>query len=169
MGVGVNLKRIRGKTKYSQRDIADLLGVDKNTYANWENEVTDVKSEFIPKLATIFDVEIKDLFASYLEQPQQPEPEAIYLSDTTATEKIIYLQKLGVIDFLRDKNNVSINGLATVLSATTGAKIETLQPMLNPIISQNAGQKNNPLNSKNTVSKVEKQLINIGFNLNETI
>lgn len=62
MGVGVNLKRIRSKTKYSQRDIADLLGVDKNTYANWENEVTDVKSEFIPKLATIFDVEIKDLF-----------------------------------------------------------------------------------------------------------
>ena len=56
MGVGVNLKRIRGKTKYSQRDIANLLGVDKNTYANWENEVTDVKSEFIPKLATIFDV-----------------------------------------------------------------------------------------------------------------
>ena len=79
------------------------------------------------------------------------------------------MQKLGVIDFLRDKNNVSINGLATVLSAITGAKIETLQPMLNPIISQNAGQKNNPLNSKNTVSKVEKQLINIGFNLNETI
>lgn len=114
-------------------------------------------------------LEIKDLFATYLEQPQQPEPEAIDLSDTTATEKIIYLQKLGVIDFLRDKNNVSINGLATVLSAITGAKIETLQPMLNPIISQNAGQKNNPLNSKNTVSKVEKQLINIGFNLNETI
>ena len=62
MGVGVNLKKIRSKTKYSQRDMADLLGIDKNTYANWENEVTDVKSEFIPKLATIFDVEIKDLF-----------------------------------------------------------------------------------------------------------
>jgi transcriptional regulator with XRE-family HTH domain len=62
MGVGINLKRIRSRTKHSQRDIADILGVDKNTYANWENEVTDVKSEFIPKLASIFDVEIKDLF-----------------------------------------------------------------------------------------------------------
>ena len=39
----------------------------------------------------------------------------------------------------------------------------------NPMISKEVGQKNNPLNSKNTVSKVEKQLINIGFNLNETI
>ena len=64
MGVGVNLKKIRSKTKYSQRDMADLLGIDKNTYANWENEVTDVKSEFIPKLATIFEVDIKDLFES---------------------------------------------------------------------------------------------------------
>jgi len=116
-------------------------------------------------------LEIKDLFATYLEQPQQPEPEAIDLSDTTATEKIIYLQKLGVIDFLRTKQPFlsSINSLATVLSAVTGAKTETIQPMLNPMISKEAGQKNNPLNSKNTVSKVETQLINIGFNLNETI
>jgi len=116
-------------------------------------------------------LEIKDLFATYLEQPQQPEPEAIDLSDTTATEKIIYLQKLGVIDFLRTKQPFlsSINSLATVLSAVTGAKTETIQPMLNPMISKEAGQKNNPLNSKTTVSKVETQLINIGFNLNETI
>lgn len=62
MGVGYNLKKIRSKTKFSQRDIADSLGIDKNTYANWENEITDIKSEFIPKLAEIFDVEIKDLF-----------------------------------------------------------------------------------------------------------
>jgi hypothetical protein len=79
------------------------------------------------------------------------------------------LQKLGVIDFLTNKNHVSINGLATVLSAITGEKAGTIQPMLNPMISKQAGQRNNPLNSKNTVSKVEKQLINIGFNLNETI
>ena len=113
------------------------------------------------------------MFATYLEQPQQTEPEAIDLSDTTATEKIIYLQILGVIGFLRTKQPflASINRLATVLSAITGVHPETkhIQSMLNPIISKEAGQKNNPLNSKNTVSKVEKQLISIGFNLNETI
>ncbi len=104
-------------------------------------------------------------------QKVEIEPEAIDLSDTSTTEKIIYLQKLGVIDFLRTKQPFlsSINSLATVLSAVTGAKTETIQPMLNPMISKEAGQKNNPLNSKTTVSKVETQLINIGFNLNETI
>jgi hypothetical protein len=95
----------------------------------------------------------------------------IDLSDTTATEKIIYLQKLGVIDFLRTKQpfQSSTNSLAIVLSAITGEKLETIQPMLNPIVSKEAGQKNNPLNSKKAVPKVEQQLIKIGFNLNETI
>jgi hypothetical protein len=99
------------------------------------------------------------------------EPETIDLSDTTATQKIIYLQKLGVIDFLRNKQPFlsSTHSLATVLSAVTGEKTGTIQPMLNPMINKEAGQKNNPFRSKITVSKVEKQLINIGFNLNETI
>jgi len=62
MGVGTNLKRLRSKTKFSQQEIADMLGLDRNTYTNWENEITDVKSQYIPKLAEIFQVSILDLF-----------------------------------------------------------------------------------------------------------
>lgn len=62
MGVGLTLRKLRSKTKYSQQDIGDLLAIDRNTYANWENEKTDVKSEFIPKLAKIYDVKINELF-----------------------------------------------------------------------------------------------------------
>lgn len=65
MILGENIKKIRLKTtKYSQQDMADFLGVDRNTYANWERGENDVKSEFIPKLAELFDVKIEDLFAS---------------------------------------------------------------------------------------------------------
>ncbi|MCY0976130.1 helix-turn-helix domain-containing protein [Chryseobacterium wangxinyae] len=60
--MGTNLKRLRSKTKYSSQDIADLLEVDRNTYSNWENEATDIKSQYIPKLADIFNVKIQDLF-----------------------------------------------------------------------------------------------------------
>lgn len=93
------------------------------------------------------------------------------LSDTTATEKIIYLHKLGVIDFLRKQQpfQSSINSLATVLSAVTGAKSGTIQPMLNAMLGKNVEQKNNPLNSQKPVDKVIKQLNQIGFNLDETI
>ncbi|PJR04746.1 helix-turn-helix transcriptional regulator [Avrilella dinanensis] len=62
MGAGANLRKLRNKTKYSQQGISDLLDIDRNTYANWEKETHDVKSEYIPELAKIFDVEIKDLF-----------------------------------------------------------------------------------------------------------
>lgn len=62
MRLGQNLRKLRSKTKYSQLYISDLLGIDRNTYANWENEKNDVKSDFIPKLANIFNVEIAVLF-----------------------------------------------------------------------------------------------------------
>ena len=63
MGVGTNLKKLRtNKTKFSQQEIADKLEIDRVTYINWENEATDIKSQYIPKLAEIFGVEIQDLF-----------------------------------------------------------------------------------------------------------
>ncbi len=62
MSIGTNLRRLRTRTKLSQRDVADRLGIDRNTYANWENEYNDIKSEYIPPLADIFNVEISELF-----------------------------------------------------------------------------------------------------------
>ncbi len=63
MAIGTNLKKIRiNKTKFSQQDVADKLEIDRVTYINWENETSDIKSQYIPKIAEIFDVEIQDLF-----------------------------------------------------------------------------------------------------------
>ncbi|WP_294241142.1 helix-turn-helix transcriptional regulator [Chryseobacterium endophyticum] len=62
MGIGTNLKKLRTKTRFSQQEIADMLGLDRNTYTRWENESTDIKSQYIPKLAEIFHVSIPELF-----------------------------------------------------------------------------------------------------------
>ena len=43
--------------------MADYLGVDRNTYANWERGGNDVKSEYIPKLAELLNVNIAELFS----------------------------------------------------------------------------------------------------------
>ena len=63
MGVGANIRKLRNKTKYYQQNIADMLNVDKNTYANWESEANDIKSEHLPRLAEIFEFEIQELFS----------------------------------------------------------------------------------------------------------
>lgn len=99
-----------------------------------------------------------------------PFSEPLDLSNTTGVEKIIYLHKTGVIDFLRKKQpfNTSVNALATFLSAVTGEKVDTLQSYLNPMFSKGVAQRNNPLSKTDPVNRVEKQLIKIGFNLDET-
>jgi DNA-binding XRE family transcriptional regulator len=61
--VGNNLKKIRlNQTKHTQQDIADFLGVDRNTVASWESGKSDIKSEFIPKIAEFLKIDIMDLF-----------------------------------------------------------------------------------------------------------
>lgn len=86
-------------------------------------------------------------------------------SDTKATEKIIYLKELGVLDFLLTKEpfNLSTNALANVLSSITGEKPETLQSYLNPITSPTSGQRNNPLTNIKKVDEVKQILIKTGF------
>lgn len=92
------------------------------------------------------------------------------ISDTSATDKIIYLSQLGVLDFLRTQSpfNMSINQLATVLSAITGEKKATLQSMLNPIFSAETNQKNNPLNKSKNTTKIKGTLNIIGFEPKKT-
>ncbi len=62
MNIGYNLRKLRTKSKKSQQEVADLLEIDRRTYINWENEKNDIKSEYIPKIAKIFDVDMRELF-----------------------------------------------------------------------------------------------------------
>lgn len=51
MVLGENIKKMRLKsTKYSQQDMADFLGVDRNTYANWERGENDINQNSYPNL-----------------------------------------------------------------------------------------------------------------------
>ncbi len=57
-----NLKRLHKHSPLSQREVADRLGINHTTYNHWVNGITDIKSDFIPKIAEIFEIEIQDLF-----------------------------------------------------------------------------------------------------------
>ena len=92
----------------------------------------------------------------------------IDLSGTTIGNKILFLHKLGVIDFLRESEpfNMSINKLATILSAITDVDTKSLQPVLNPLITdKEILNKNHPYYNEKNVLKVEQTLINLGYDL----
>ena len=92
---------------------------------------------------------------------QQTEPEPFDLSDTSAVEKIIYLNELGIIDFLKTKPEFmgSTNLMATILSAITDVKASTLQTSLNRLNNNDTDDKNHPYRTKTTVERVRQTLI----------
>lgn len=100
---------------------------------------------------------------NFLEELKGFEPK-IDLSDSKTNEKIIYLERLGILDHLAKQPpfRTSTNALASVISAFTGIKHSTVQSYINPIINKGAGQNNNPLTSKKA-EKVDSALREIGF------
>jgi hypothetical protein len=90
------------------------------------------------------------------------EPEPLDLSKTSAVEKIIYLNELGIIDFLRAKPEFmgSTNLMATFLSAITDEKSTTLQTSLNRLINNDTDDKNHPYKAIGTVNKIKQTFIN---------
>ena len=105
-----------------------------------------------------------------IEAERKESEEIINFSNTSISGKIIFLEKLGIIDFLRKEKpfNTSVNMMASVLGAITGAKPTTIQSMLNPMLNKGVDSKNNPLNSPNSVSVIENKLNQIGFNFKKT-
>ena len=96
--------------------------------------------------------------------------ELLDLSDTSLIEKVVYLEKLGIIEFLRGQRpfSTSANSVANVFSAITGAKPTSLQPIINPLINKDYYNKNYPLNSKKTVMSVENKLMSLGYEIKKT-
>jgi len=62
MSIGTTIRKLRLNSGKSQQEIADLLNIDRRTYAKWEEETTEVKSSIVPKIAEVFGVEISDLY-----------------------------------------------------------------------------------------------------------
>jgi len=62
--IGNTLRKLRMERNLTQQSIADMLDIDRKTYANWESNQADVKGSFIPKLAEILGVEISELFSA---------------------------------------------------------------------------------------------------------
>jgi hypothetical protein len=111
--------------------------------------------------------EVYEKFNIEGDQPQKLEPEPFDLSDTSAVEKIIYLNELGIIDFLRTKTEFigSTNLMATVLSAITDVKASTLQTSLNRLINNDTADKNHPYRTQKTVDKVRQTFIDKNIKL----
>ena len=56
------LKELRQEREYSQKQVADKLGIAVSTYANWEQGRREPKICDIYNLLTVFEIEANELF-----------------------------------------------------------------------------------------------------------
>lgn len=114
----------------------------KMEFLNDINEVKKIIETDIPKSDTHNNIEIE-----------------IDYSDSSIAEKIIFLNELGIIKYLRDKYiHISNNRLATLISGITGENKSTIQSYINPIINEYANQDKSPYSHKGTLDKVTKRI-----------
>lgn len=107
---------------------------------------------------------------NHIEKEQKESISSLDLSNTKATEKLIYLKELGIIEHLRkiEPFKHSVNKLATVLSAITDEKASTLQPKLNAMLTgYTNAHKNDPYYYRAKVIQIKQSLIQIGFNIDD--
>ena len=141
------------------------LSANQNEYDDPIWEYSDMQDDFL-EFAKVKFVEFIIAYMEELNQIGQSKDLPIDLSNSKGNEKIILLEKLGVLNFLKEQVpfNMSKNALASVISGFTGMKLETVQSYINPINNPGVNQKNNPLSKPKTVKKVIEKLNNIGYN-----
>lgn len=146
---GSGFKQILIEYSLLHSTMFEKLEQTRNRIINFINE------ECNPKLGIVEnEFNIPEIFLDY--------------SNNSQTERIVFLQKLGILDYLQKKmidelHGFSANKLAEIISTFTGIEQKTAQSYLNPMFTKDAIQKNNPL-TKTNLEKVNNKMKDIGFN-----
>jgi transcriptional regulator with XRE-family HTH domain len=61
MTYGTKLHQFREKSRLSQQEVAEKLGIGQSTYSQWESDQSTFKVEYLTKLAEIYDVDATEL------------------------------------------------------------------------------------------------------------
>jgi len=154
-----------------------ILGINKT--ASPKNEdyynayVVNIKSLVkTAKIGMCFnDIKfIEDVFGS-IDSIKPQQLELLDIPKTSAIEKIIYLNELGVIEYLRGDPQFGKNPtlLAEFLHLVTGERANTLQPILSRFVQNTIDNKNHPYYREKTVKDARQTLINAKIQIKEEI
>lgn len=60
-----NLLFYRKRAKFTQRELANQIGVKNNTISQWESGTNSIDVEILFKICEILDVSVNDMYGSY--------------------------------------------------------------------------------------------------------
>lgn len=82
-----NLKKLRKSKRMSQEDMANYLGISRQGYSKYENELSEPSYQMLMRIADLFNVSVDDLLG--YEPPLRQEKESV-------TQSIFPYDQLGI-------------------------------------------------------------------------
>lgn len=148
--------------KSEEEEIGKLFG--KHTSVDITRLVRTAKKEIrindIEFIESIFEIN------NFIE-PQEYDPDSHDLPHVKGVDKIIYLNELGIIDFLRTKTiGISNDKLAELLSKITSESSGNLRSYLNRLPKDPKIDIKHPYHNEKKITKIKEKLKNWGFKLN---
>lgn len=61
MGIGDKVRELREKAGITQEELADRMGVQRNTVWRWENQKANLRAENIQRLSSVLNVDTSEL------------------------------------------------------------------------------------------------------------
>lgn len=99
--LGGKIKELRNKYKYTQTELANMVGVTKSTIASYENDTRQPSYEVLIKLAAVFKVTVDYLLLN--------RSEVILDAHGLNAEQLIILQT--IITAFRKNNSIEKNSI----------------------------------------------------------
>jgi hypothetical protein len=162
----IYLRQLGNKT---DADILIEIEIENKKYIGYEKHLVALLEDKKERLKEAISTTKRELLFLEIREGRlsdvglaEAEPD---LSDRTAVEAFIYLEELGVIDYLRTKSKIGVSNssLATLLSGIIGVKASTIKPSLNRLSNHDIADSRHPYNTKKTVDKIKTILANLGF------
>lgn len=68
--IGKNLKLFRNACGYKEQMLADLLGIQRSAYANYEAGIREMPLQYLEKVADLFGCELSTLFSKEVREEE---------------------------------------------------------------------------------------------------
>ena len=114
-----NLKQLRKKHGYTQKELSEKISIPLRTIQNWENGVRNIKPDKAELLANYFGVSVAYLlgYTDEIDFFLHGKPEELDASpDTKVLTKVHYLTKQDEIDKLKRETLATIQFIESITS-----------------------------------------------------
>ena len=111
MTLGEKLSKLRKEYNYTQEQLADILGVSRQSISKWESDIAYPETEKLIELGKLFECSM-----DYLLKDEVTERTGVSVSESTFTEKVTEISKKVMTDKNKGKAKKILKIIGIILA-----------------------------------------------------